>query len=46
MGVDHYSSIAAIGAAFRSGETTPAALTASMLDRIAALDPRLRSYPP
>ncbi|MDR3494161.1 MAG: amidase [Ancalomicrobiaceae bacterium] len=43
-GVDHYSSIRAIGTAFRSGATSPTKLTAAVLERITALNPGLRAY--
>jgi aspartyl-tRNA(Asn)/glutamyl-tRNA(Gln) amidotransferase subunit A len=39
----HFSSIAALGAAYRSGSTSPVEVVRGLLDRIARLDPTLNS---
>jgi len=40
----HYQSIMQVSAALRSGKLSPVDLLEAMLDRIAALDPKLHSY--
>lgn len=40
----HYWGIRRLGEAYRRGETTPTAVTAALLERIAREDPRLRAY--
>src|SRR5262249_15324579 len=40
----HFSSIAALGAAYRNGSTSPVEMVRRLLDRIAKLDPTLNSF--
>ena len=40
----HFSSIAALGAAYRNGSTSPVEMVRGLLDRIARLDPTLNSF--